>query len=214
MQYFKITHSTGKETGRDFPQLHCLTQFHAHQLNAWEFPSFTPKLEFELNKTAKLTDVLSNAAISTYGFILNDKVKDILTRFNLIRHKFYDAKIFLQKTGEVFSYNYFHPCDPDLSRLLDYDKSVFYETEWTFRENIIKINSFDHYKELKSKDKDAKFGVDLDQIYVNEKYDKHLDLFCFLPFANSTYVTKRLKDELEKSNLKGLAFEDAPEIKI
>ncbi|MRX48473.1 hypothetical protein [Pedobacter puniceum] len=214
MEYFRMTYSTGKEIGRDFPQLHCLTQIYAHQLSAWEFPSFVPKLEFELNKTAKLTDVLSNAAISGFGLLMNDKMKETLSKFNLMKHKFYDAKIIIPKTGEEIPFNYFHPCDPDLSRLLDYDKSVFYETKWTSRVDIIRINSYDHYKELKSQDKKAMFGVKLDEIYVNNLFDKTLDLFVFLPFANSTYVTKRLKDELEKNNIKGLTFEDAPEIKV
>lgn len=214
MQYFRMTYSTGKEIGRDFPQLHCLTQFYAHQLSAWEFPSFMPKLEFELNKTAKLTDVLSNAAISGYGFIVNDKVKDVFLKFNLMSHKFYDVKVMLPKTGEVLQYHYLHPCNPDLSRLIDYEKSVFYETKWTFREYIIKLKSYDHYKELKALDKKAMFGVDLDEIYVTTKFDKSLDLFAFLPFANSTYVTERLKDELQKNDIKGLTFEEAPEIKI
>ena len=209
-----MTYSTGKEIGRNYPQLHCLTQFYAHQLSSWEFPAFIPKLEFELNKTAKLTDVLSNAAISGFGFIVNDKVKDVLSKFNLMTHRFYDVKVIMPKTGEVLSYYYLHPCNPDLTRLIDYKKSVFYETKWTFRENIIKIKSYDHYKELKAQDKKAMFGVDLDEIYVNGNFDKSLDLFAFLPFANSTYVTNRLKDELEKNNIKGLTFEDAPEIKI
>ncbi|MBJ7427493.1 MAG: hypothetical protein JHD28_00815 [Bacteroidia bacterium] len=214
MQYFRMTFSTGKEIGRDFPQLHCLTQFYAHQLSAWEFPAFTPKLEFELNKTAKLTDVLSNAAISGFGLLMNDKTKEIFSKFNLMIHKFYEAKIIIPKTEEILSFNYFHPCDPDLSRLLDFDKSVFYETKWTSRVDIIRINSYDHYTKLKSQDKKAMFGVKLDEIYVNNVFDKTLDLFVFLPFANSTYVTKRLKDELEKNNIKGLTFEDAPEIKV
>ncbi len=214
MEYFRMTYSTGKEIGRDFPQLHRLTQIYAHQLSAWEFPSFIPRLEFELYKTAKLTDVLSNAAISGFGLLMNDKMKDILSKFNLVKHKFYDAKIIIPKTREEIAFNYFHPCDPDLSRLLDYDKSVFYETKWTSRVDNIRINSYDHYTELKSLDRKAMFGVKLDEIYVNSMFDRTLDLFFFLPFANSTYVTKRLKDELEKNNIKGLTFEDAPEIKI
>jgi hypothetical protein len=214
MKYFRMTYSTGKEIGRDFPQLHCLTKFHANQLSAWEFPAFIPKLEFELNKTAKLTDVLSNAAISGYGLLINDKTKEIFSKFNLMTHKFYDAKIIIPKTGEVLAFNYFHPCYPNLSRLLDYEQSVFYETKWNSRVDNIRINSYDHYTELKSQDKKAMFGVKLDEIYVNKMFDISLDLFVFLPFANTTYVTKKLKDELEKNNIKGLIFEDATEIKI
>ena len=56
--YYSIDHSTGKDVGNIFPQLHCLTQQYAHLMSSWNFPSFVPKLEFELERRAKLTDVL------------------------------------------------------------------------------------------------------------------------------------------------------------
>ena len=214
MKYYRMCYSTSKDIGRTFPQLHCLTQNYAHQLSSWKFPSFTPKLEFELNKTANLTEVLSNAAISANGFLINSKVKDILNLFNLMNHKYYDARIKIPKSGQTLNYYWLHLSQPLLTLQLDYDKSVFYETEWTFRKELIQLKSFDHYKELKSKDKEAKFGVKLDQIYVSRKYDKSLDLFSFLPFANDAFISKRLKERLENNNITGLQFMDAPEVKI
>jgi len=215
MKYYKVSNSTGKETGRTYPQLHCLTQPYAHSMTAWEFPGFTPKLTFELEKAAKLTDVLSNTAVSSgNGFLVNSKVKDILSNFNLMTHKYYDANIVVTKSGATLNYYWLHLCQPELSKQLDYKKSVFYETEWTFRKDIIKISSYKHYEELKSKDKEAIFGADLDEIFVTEKFDKDLDLFTFIPFSGQKFISAKLMDTLENNKVTGLSYEESTEIKF
>ncbi|MBK8875579.1 MAG: hypothetical protein IPN13_17345 [Bacteroidetes bacterium] len=214
MKYYRISNSTGKETGRTYPQLHCLTQPYAHSMSSWEFPGFTPILNFELNKTAKLTDVLSQSSIGATGLLINDKVKDILNQFKLMGHKYYDANIVIPKSGEKLSYYWLHLCHTELALQLDYSKSVFYETEWAFRKEVIKIKSFDHYKELKSGDNQAKFGVKLDEIFVSEEFDKGLDFFTFLPFSKFEIISSELKRALELNNVTGIQYEEAHEIKF
>ncbi|UXE68834.1 MAG: hypothetical protein KA713_09770 [Chryseotalea sp. WA131a] len=214
MKYYNISDSTGKETGRAYPQLHCLTQEYAHSMSPWEFPGFTPKLHFELVKTAKLTDVLSQASISASGLLVNNKVREILSQFKLMRHKFYEASIILPKTRETLNYYWLHLCQPELTLYLDYDKSIFCETEWTFRKEVIELNSYEHYKELKSKDIQAKFGVKVDEIFVTEKFDKDLDIFTFLPFSKPKIVSSTIKDAFDKNKVTGVEYEEAREIKF
>jgi galactitol-specific phosphotransferase system IIB component len=214
MKYFTIINSTGKEIGKNFPQLKCLKLASAHQFNAWEFPEGAPKLEFELSKNAKLTDVLSDSALGGSGFIVNEKVKDILSKYNCITHKHYDVKVIEPKTAAVHHYFYIHLCNPDLSKFIDYEQSVFYETKYTFREELIKIKSYQHYADLKAQDTEAQFGVELEEIKVNDQFDKSLHLFTFLPFTSSFFITKQLKDELVKNNISGFHFTEAPEVKI
>jgi len=214
MNHYSLSNSTGKETGRTFPQLHCLTQPYAHSMSSWEFPDFKPKLIFELQKTAKLTDVLSNAAISASGFLISSKVKDILDRFNLMKHKYYDAIIVIPKTGETLNYHWLHLCQPELINQLDYEKSVFYETRWEFREDIIKLTSYKHYEELKAKDKNAMFGVELDEIFVVETFDKELDIFTFIPFSGQKFISSKLKVAFDENKVTGFNYEEATEIKF
>ncbi len=214
MEYYHLSNSTGKETGMIYPQLHCVTQPHAHALSHWRFPDFKPKLSFELGKTAKLTDVLSNAATPGNGFLINQKVRDILTQFYLMEHKFYEATIVVLKTGETLNYFWLHLSQPSLTYQLDYGKSKFSETKYAFRENEIEINSFEHYKELKAKDTQAKFGVVLDEIYVTKEFDKRLDVFTFLPFSEHLNISSRLKLALEKNGVTGFEYEEAPEVVI
>lgn len=152
MKYYSVSNSAEKETGSSYPQLHCLTQAYVHSMTAWEFPSFTPKLVFELEKSAKLTDVLSNGSISSEnGFLVNEKVKNILGDFHLMTHKYYEATIILPKTSDRLIYYWLHLCQPEFTEQLYYEKSIFYETKWNNRKDIIKIDSFDYYKGLKFK---------------------------------------------------------------
>jgi hypothetical protein len=213
MRYYKMKNSTAKETGRVYPQVNCLTQFYAHQLSPWEFPSFVPKLDFELRKAAKLTDILSTAAINGDGLIMSDKAKAVFSKFNLIKNKFFNANIIILKTNQTVPYNYFHPSEPELSKVIDYKKSKFSETEYTFKKNSIEITSYNHYLDMQAKDEEAKFGVVLDEIYVTEEFDKTLDLFTFLPFCD-TFISDRLRDELLAEGISGLVFEQAPEVNI
>lgn len=210
--YYSISCSTEKEIGRTFPQLHCLSQVHAHSLSAWEFPHFIPKLIFELHKSAKLTDVLSDAATGGNGFIISKRLKDILASFTLMTHRYYDVKI-NTKNGELIYY-FLHLCEPGLTKQLDYNKTEFHETNYTFRENRIKIESYERYKSLKSLDKDAKFGVDMENIFVKEDFNQLLDLFTFLPFTHKIFISEKLKNTIQENKITGLKLTEAPQFRL
>ena len=211
--YYSIQYQTeGNFIGKEYPQTECLTLIHAHSLNAWEFPDFEPKLIFNLSKKAILTDILSNAAINANGLLVNLKVKELLKGFNLLNHKFYEVIINYKNTFQT--YYWLHICEPTIIDTIDYTKSLFYRTEYTFREELINLTSFEEYKILKSKDKDGSFGVELDQIYVTEKFNKNLDLLTFLPFDNNIYISEALKSALEENNITGINYEVATNLNI
>ncbi|NOS92489.1 MAG: hypothetical protein HOP30_11240 [Cyclobacteriaceae bacterium] len=193
--------------GSGYPQAECQTVNRASSLSSWNFPDFQPNLIFNLQKKAKQTDVLSNAAINATGLLLSYKTKEILNRFNLINHKYYEVQI--NQKDEVVKYYWLHLCEPELINSIDYRKSTFYRTEFTFREEKINLSSYKEYENLKSIDKNASFGIDLDEIYVTEKFNTHLDLFTFLPFDDKIYVSQRLKEALINENITGLKFDEA-----
>ncbi len=203
--YYTLAYATGTEIGKTFPQLHCLTQPHAHSLSAWEFPGFTPRLEFELNRSSKRTDVLSNAAINANGSIINAKVRTIFESSRLMKHRYYEAKV--SAGSDILDFWWIHLCDPSMVDYIDYDRSVFYETEYTFRKDPIKINSFTHYRELKSGDTEAKFGVEMDRIALKNDFDRELDMFLFLPFVNGIFISERLKDTLLSGRVTGIEIQ-------
>lgn len=211
--HYKLQHQIDANiVGKDFPQVECLTQAYAHSLDAWTFPNFAPKLIFNLAKRAKLTDVLLNAAISANGLLINEKVKNLLSNFKLLNHKFYEVTIF--NKNESLKYYWLHICEPKIINSVDYQKSIFYRTQYTFREEIIKLTSYQEYEDLKSKDEDAAFGVELDEIFLTNAFNSNLDLFTFLPFDNNLYISETLKEAFENDNVTGIEYEEAHNLNI
>lgn len=212
MKFFKIRNSVGKEIGETYPQLNCLNQDIAFRFNAWSFIEEDIELLFELEQKSKPTDILSDASISGFGLIINEKVKNILLKFNLMNFKLYNAKVKLN--GKFEQYFYIHFFDLNLTKQIDYENSKFYETNWTFKENEIVIKSFENYLELKVLDNEAKFGVEINEIFVKEYFDKTLDVFCFLPFHSHLFISEKLKKYLIQNKISGLEFMPAIEIKF
>ena len=103
-----------------------------------------------------------------------------------------------------------HFTQPELSFLLDYQRTEFIETEYGISDvGPIRIESFNHYLELKSKDKSEglAFGVRFNQIALSQNFDLSLDLFHLDPFDSRTFISKRLKNRIEEMNLIGFEMQ-------
>src|SRR5688572_9942371 len=87
--YYRIENRTDKEVGNVFPQVSCVSINLAHQIQIDEFSYFDSELLFELQPKAKITDILSQAAISAPGLLVNPKVRDLFSQFNLSQHRYY-----------------------------------------------------------------------------------------------------------------------------
>lgn len=197
--YYKINYELDdKITGKGYPQVNCLNVNEIGNFSSWELNKKKTILKFELNKKSKLTDVLSVLEINT-GFLISPKVKKILDQFKLMRHQYFDATI--ETDNGTFNYYWLHLTEPDLVKKIDYNKSIFYETEYTFKKDIIILDNFEHYQMLKSQDKEACFGVTSEQIFFSDSFDKTLDLLTFLPFNNDIYISEKLKNVLIENNI-------------
>ena len=209
MKYYSIELSADpKVIGKNYPQTSCTTLAQAHLINSWKLFNPQPNLGFELNKSAVLTDFLSTSAVSSKGFLVGQTVKELLADFKLMQHQFFNAPVSEKKN--THPYFWLHLSEPSLSRLLDYEKSVFFRTEYTFREEEIQLKSYDHYDQLKKEDKDASFGVELDSIVLGSEFDRTLDIFTFLPFATGIFISERLATALKESGLSGIEIKEAP----
>jgi hypothetical protein len=91
------------------------------------FPDFIPNLNYlVLHKDAISTDVLSAAMISS-GFIVSEKMKNILSQHKLPPHKFYPAIV---EHNGTFYQNYswfFYVCD--VLDYINYQQTDFYITD-------------------------------------------------------------------------------------
>lgn len=208
--YYIIDNETNsKVVGIDYPQVDCYTMDQAHLISAWKLLEPQPNLEFELKKRCKLTDVLSDATIGGgSGFLINDKIRNILNKFHLMSHQYLDASI-KTKDNLIQQYYWLHLTEPELILQLDYKKTEFYRTEFMFREEPIKLDSYEHYENFKSKDTEASFGVGIEKIALSDSFDKSLDLFTFLPFDNNIYISKKLKKAIEENNVIGFKIREA-----
>ena len=63
-----------------------------------------------------------------------------------MRHQYFDSTV--EDNEESFQYFWLHLSEPDLAKQLDYQRTVFYRTEWTFRKKRIQLLSFNHYQEF------------------------------------------------------------------
>jgi len=196
-----------KIVGKKYPQVDCLTMSQAHLITAWKLFDPKPKLQFRLKNKAILTNVLSDATISSTGFLIDKFTLDIFKSFNLMRYQVFEAQLECNK--KYLEYFWLHLSDPELTKKLDYQKTQFFRTEFTFREEPIALSSYDEYERLKSQDKNASFGVEIDQIALSNEFDNDLDLFTFLPFDNKLYVSDQLRNELQHKGVIGFEFQEA-----
>ncbi len=207
MKYYFLDNSPPEEDALSSTQLFCTSQAYAHQLSAWTFPNVTPILQFDLEKGAKQSDIMSDGSINGLGFIMNDKSKSIFEQFHVMKHQFYDVTIHQPNTGDQFFYHWLHLCDLELSKQIDYSMSMFIETEWGLDDvGPIEIKSFNHYLELKKKDHDGKFSVNIREIHLSDQFDKQLDLFALIPFETRLIASERLVHTIIKEEITGLSY--------
>jgi hypothetical protein len=204
--YYTIKKSTGKEIGSVFPQVSCLTQELAHSIKFTEFVNFDTELLFVLQPGAKLTDVLSQAAISANGLLISHRFKVLLDKFQLMQHKFYRTTIITTESQEI--YYWLHFVDTSYKNKIDYEQSVFYWTKSTFKKDIIKLASYDEYLELK-KQNGILWGVKAEKIKLDQSFDKPLDMFSCLPFDLGIYISAKLYDALLEQKITGINIQES-----
>ena len=111
MNYIVISNSSeGDEIGR-YPQADTYNKGYNPGApdGDWQvcldtFPDFIPKVELVLNKNSKITNALST--IASTAFVVDQKIVDILERFNLPKYHIYPVKIY--NGPKCLDYLWFH----------------------------------------------------------------------------------------------------------
>ena len=166
-------------------------------------PHFIPNLNyFLLEKSAIATDVLSAAMIS-HGFIVNEKVKDILCGHHLPTHQFYPAVV--KHNGTFLKNYYWFFYISDVLDFIDYGKTRFFIADMVNNkiEECTNINSTQRLKSLKEVLPDDR-NVDSECIFFQKALTESFDLFK-VSFGNyRTYISERLASALK--NISGLTI--------
>ncbi|MDR7130071.1 hypothetical protein J2X69_002418 [Algoriphagus sp. 4150] len=208
--YYTIKHETNtEEIGSDFPQASCLTLNEAHNVSFDAFTIPSPNLAFKLGNRTKLTDVLSQAAISAHGLLISHRFKVLLDSFNIMAHKFYPVTVETGKKEEL--YFWMHLVDMRFNNKIDYSGSTFYWTKSTFRKGSICLSSYEDYLQQK-KENGLLWGVGIDKISLGNEFDKTLDLISSIPFDMGIYVSEKLKTAIFENNVTGIKVKEATNI--
>src|SRR5215207_4672214 len=164
-----------------------------------ELPDFIPNLNhFVLEKSAIVTDVLSAAMIS-YGFIVNEKVKDILCGHRLPTYQFYPATI--KHNGTFLKNYYWFFYISDVLDFIDYGKTRFFITDMVDNkiEECRNIGSAQRLRSLKEVLPDDR-NVHSDCIFFEKALTASFDLFK-VSFGNyRTYISERLASALQNTS--------------
>ena len=119
------------ETGNAYPAAESYDHYDfdmpnsVHKLNFREFPDFEPDIRFKLAKGAKLTDMLSQAAISVHGFLINGKLRTAFEQFSIVPHRYYPATV-EDRQGNLHQYFWMHLVWEERFELLNFQKTKFF----------------------------------------------------------------------------------------
>jgi len=206
--YFKSELNTDPAvSGPTYPQAECLTLGDAHSIKFNEFANpDNLELEYKLASKSKLTDILSQAAISANGLLVNQKVKDILARFNLMQHRYYPVTVYIKKS--TAQYYWLHLVDNSLITFVDFPNSQFYTTKFGYKEEDIILDSYQDYL-TKLDGLGFMGGIGSDSIKLNDNFDTNTDLFIISEFDSRPYFSKKLWNFIQSENITGASIDTA-----
>ena len=169
------------------------------------FPDFEPDLDyFLLTKKAKLTDIVSTALINAAGFIVSEKVKNILSEFRLPEHKYFSAK--LKYKNQIYSNYYWLHFGSDNAALIDFNNSTFVRRDpiLTFNddmEELVISNVSDLDNESRKDTVESIFPTSL-QVNNQDGYD----FLYFNDFWNNFFIKGTLLEKLLENNCTGCDY--------
>ncbi|MEW4925435.1 hypothetical protein [Algibacter sp. 2305UL17-15] len=207
MRLYKISESTNLKITGDFPQSQKMIKGYDYDApnssyilyeNRNKEINFTPNLDsFLLQKEANKTDVISATPLGGMGFMVSDKLKDLLTKFNLIDHKYFKAS-FVHGEKKYNDYQRLH----FISKL--YKKVEFKSSDFIISGGKeIDFNNFSDLN-LKSKELGVNGEIYAKRLCFKSNILKNLDLFFIGFFDFNTYISENLKNEIELNNITGL----------
>jgi hypothetical protein len=194
-----------QETGNVFPSAESYNDYDfnspnsAHKLTFREFANFEPDIRFKLARGAKLTDMLSQAAISADGFLINEKLKKTFEQFDIVPHKYYPAKI-EDRQGRFYDYFWMHLVGESMA-IVNWQKSKFFFMHYEEK----KLLAFDNLEAYLKKKKELGMFVPI-QIDHLEIMDTKYDIFVH-PFQALSIISDTVKKALVNNNISGIRTE-------
>ena len=193
-----------EETGPVFPQVHMVDGYNfkapdsVHHIRHNKFPDFTPDLRFRLREEAKLTDMLSQAAVSGHGFLISDGIRHVLEQFTLPPHRYFKATI---DVNGILHDNYFwvHFNWKDSPKFINFPKSQFFIRRFSKNLGPIAISSIEDFW-IKKQELGTMKLIDYSRITISST---SLDVIT-IPFKGDIFISTYLNQKLLESNISGI----------
>lgn len=192
------------ETGNAYPAAESYDDYDfdapnsVHKLNFREFPNFEPDIRFKLAKGAKLTDMLSQAAISAHGFLINEKLKNAFEQFNIVPHKYFPATI-EDHQGNIHQYFWMHLVWEESKNFIKWEESKFYKKRLSKNLGDVSIKKEEDILTERKKC-DVATLIDFTTIlFKNHDFDMFL-----INYFTKIYLSKEATEFLSKNKLTGI----------
>jgi hypothetical protein len=221
MEVYSVKNTSEKKiVGPEYPQIETMrtaidvsAQQSVYAPDGETFPDLPPQLDsFILNNKSKLTDVLSASMIS-FGFLVNEKVKNILSQYKLPDHRFYPASV-LHNNKLHTGYFWFYFISDVLDHI-DYSKTTFFTSD--FFNNEIEtcgpIPAADSFRTLNNSLTDFR-KLNSAEVYFRSSLLKEVDLFMLSFGSSDTYISKSLYNDLLANKISGFEYRLAGKIII
>lgn len=223
---FKIKNSIEKRNiGSKFPQISnmkpgydYISKNSVHSLSkcTTNLPDFTPDLDyFILPRASKLTDTLS-VSVTNGGFLVSNRLKNLLNECILPMHAFYEAKVFYKH--EIYNYYWIHLiCN--LTEYIDFEKSTFFiYVDYSKNLGYLQLASLNDYynsvNSLKEKNPNKSVTVWSESLKFLPSFKLSFDLFKIGTFDSNYYVSEKLLSLLKTNNITGFDFEAADNLSV
>lgn len=225
MSYYSLKCAVNTfDTGPIFPQIQKMSvgydynaknSVYALSRKIAELPDFIPNLDsFIVHHKANLTDVLSNGFLGSSGFLINDKVKSIFSKFKLSSHKLYNAKVYYKKN--TYPYYWLH-IKSDILESVDFKKSSFVILlNYAHKIGNIDIFSIADYLEKKEKLKLENSGKTVsiwaDKVVLS--LNPEVDFFKIGTFDTDSYISETLKKSILNEEITGFQIDSSEKLII
>jgi hypothetical protein len=155
-------------------------------------------------------DITLNAFAASNGLIVSPALKQLLEKFNLGNHKFYETQVSnIEKADEKKTFYLFHSMT-DISSITDYEQSEYCLTDYNTQSEVKKeIGLFKSYADLK-KANDEYFKKNMGLRITKRSVNTELDVIY--GFTNNLIVNERIKVAVESSGIKGVKLKPFREI--
>lgn len=177
-----------------FSSNHSYSIFSHHNLPE----QFVPTETIKLANSAKQTDFISTGLISGFGFVVSEKLKNILEQFKLVQHKFYPIPL-VHKQRKLEDYYWLHMYQPK-QEYVDFDNSTFQVRKFSqVIKDELKFKSIDEYWEERKNYKPGQL-FRIKQLKIKENdYD-----FLYIGVGGiMKLISEELRDKLIEMKITG-----------